>query len=140
MKTTKISEIMTCKPELIDPGATVRDAAIRMKDIDCGVLPVGSGEDVIGMITDRDITLRAVAEGREGAKTLVRDIMTKGAYTIDEDTELEEAAAEMHRRHVGRLVVTHHKKVTGIVTMGELLRNVGETRQGQRVLRELAGA
>src|SRR5205823_6730958 len=81
----KISEIMTPDPELIDPTASIRDAAQRMKNEDIGALPVGENDRLIGMVTDRDITMRAVAEDRLPSSTSVRDVMSEKIYYCFED-------------------------------------------------------
>jgi len=137
MNNTTIKDIMTRGPDIIAPDAMVTDAATRMKSIGCGVLPVGDKQEIVGMITDRDITLRVVADGLNPDTTLVGAVMTPGVYTIEEDQDLETAAAEMHEHDVARLVVTHNKTVTGIVTMAALLRNMGDAEQSRRVVREL---
>lgn len=140
MSTTKIKDIMTGHPTMIGPQDKIDEAARRMKSVDCGCLPVGSDSDVVGIVTDRDITLRVIAEGRDPKTTLVQDVMTKGAYTIDQDSDVEDAAAEMKARKVARLVVTNKKKVTGIVTLAEILRDAAAGIHGPKVLRELAKA
>ena len=89
------------------------------------------------MITDRDITLRVTAEGKDPAKTQVQDVMTKKVYTCEEDDDIEDVAEKMRKYDVARLVVTKGKKATGIVTMVELLRNTGSLRKGDKVLHEL---
>jgi len=122
MKALKIKDIMMPNPWIISPAQTVKDAARLMKEIDCGVLPVGSADKVIGMITDRDITLRVTAEGKNPELTSVQDIMTRHVYSCDEEADIEEAAMQMRKHKVVRLVVTKGKKATGIVTMSELLR------------------
>lgn len=140
MSTTKIKDIMTRHPKMIGPHDKIDEAARKMKAIDCGCLPVGSDSDVVGIVTDRDIMLRVIAEGRDPKTTLVQDVMTKGAYTIDQDSDVEEAATEMQTRQVARLVVTSRKKVTGIVTLAEILRDAATGAHGPKVLQELAKA
>jgi CBS domain-containing protein len=137
MKTIKVKDIMTPEPFIVPPTMVVREAAKRMKDIDCGVLPVGDANKVLGMVTDRDITLRVTAEGKDPAKTQVQDVMTKKVHICDEDDDIEDAAEKMRKYDVARLVVTKGKKATGIVTMVELLRNTGSRRKGDKVLHEL---
>jgi CBS domain-containing protein len=139
MNNTIVKDIMTRGPDIIAPDATVIEAAVRMKNLGFGILPVGSVKAIVGMITDRDITLRVVAEGLDPAATLVRAVMTSGVRTVDENEDIETAAAEMHEHDVARLVVTHHKAVTGIVTMAAILRNMGDADQSRRVVRELTG-
>jgi len=138
MSTSKIKDIMTSHPTMVAPGEMVSEAAKRMKAVKCGCLPVGSDGDVVGMITDRDITLRVVADGLEPKQTRVSDVMTKGVFTIDEDQDVDAAAQEMQSHQVARLIVTHRKKITGILTMAELLRDAAATAHSPKVLRELA--
>lgn len=139
MKSIKVKEIMTCKPDIISPDDTVKEAARHMQKINCGVLPVGTKDKPIGMITDRDITVRVTAEGKDPAQTKIKDVMTKKVCTCDENDDIETAAEAMRKHDVARLVVTHDNKVTGIVTMVELLRNTGDLAKGDEVLHELVG-
>lgn len=140
MTDIKVKEVMTCEPQIIKPTDSVKEAAKRMKSVDCGVLPVGESADkVIGMITDRDITLRVTAESKDPAKTQVQEVMTKKVYSCDEEDDIEDAAEDMRKRNVCRLVVTKGKKATGIVTQAELLRACGDLRKGDKVLHELVG-
>lgn len=138
MKPVKIKEIMTAHPTLIAPDALVADAAGKMQSVECGCLPVGNEGEAIGMITDRDIALRVVAEGRDPARTKVSEVMSKGLYTIDENDDLDDAASQMQAHGVGRLIVTSRKKVVGIVTMAEILRAVADSERSPKILRELA--
>ncbi len=139
MNNTLIKEIMTRGPDVVPPNTSVIDAAVRMKSLGCGILPVGNSDAIVGMITDRDITLRVVAEGLNPATTFVQDVMTGHVHTVDENEDIETAASIMHEHDVGRLIVMHKKMVTGIVTMAALLRNMGDADQSRRVVRELAG-
>jgi len=117
----RISEIMTPDPELIDPTATVRDAAQRMKNEDIGALPVGENDRLIGMVTDRDITVRAVAEGRDPSSTTVRDVMSEKIYYCFEDDDVEDAAKCMADNQVRRLpILNRDKRLTGIVSLADL--------------------
>jgi CBS domain-containing protein len=115
----------------------VKEAAKRMKELNCGILPVGDANKVVGMITDRDITLRVTAESKDPMKTQVQEAMTKKVHTCDEDDDIEEVAESMRKHSVCRLVVTKGKKVTGIVTQAELLRAHGDRRKGDKVLHHL---
>lgn len=135
-----VKEVMTCEPQIIRPTNSVKVAARRMKGVDCGVLPVGESADkVIGMITDRDITIRVTAEGKDPAKTQVQEVMTRKVYTCEEDDDIEDAAEDMRKHNVCRLVVTKGKRATGIVTQAELLRARGNREEGEKVLHELTG-
>lgn len=137
MKALKVKDIMTPDPFMVKPSFSIKEAAKRMKDIDCGVLPVGDPHKVVGIITDRDITLRVTAEGRDPEKVLVEEVMTKKVYSCDENTDIEEAAEAMREHGVARLVVTRDNKTTGIVTMTCLLKNKGDKQKSDRVLHTL---
>lgn len=137
MKSTRIKDVMTAHPFTISPEKTVKEAAELMKEIDCGVLPVGELDKVVGMITDRDITLRVTAEAKDPVKTLVKEVMSHRVYGCEESDTLEDAADEMRKHDVSRLLVTKGKKATGIVSIVGLLRNKGDIRQSTRVLNVL---
>jgi CBS domain-containing protein len=120
----KISEIMTPDPELIDPTASIRDAAQRMKNEDIGALPVGENDRLIGMVTDRDITMRAVAEDRQPSSTSVREVMSEKIYYCFEDDDIEDAAKCMAENQVRRLpILNRDKRLTGIVSLADIAQS-----------------
>jgi len=117
----QVAEIMTPDCQLIDPNASVREAAKKMRDANVGALPVGENDRLIGMVTDRDIAMRAVAEDRRPGTTSVRDVMSKKVFYIFDDSELEEAARCMADHQVRRLpVLNHDKRMVGIVSLADL--------------------
>lgn len=123
MKKTKVKEIMKTDVELISPEATLADAARKMKELECGVLPVGSENKIEGVITDRDIVVRAISEGKNPAEEKVRDHMTEDVCSCGETDMLKEAAQMMHDNNVSRLVVMDDTGgVSGILTFGSILR------------------
>jgi len=141
MNSTKVRNIMTHDPFIIGPEKTVKDAAKLMKDIECGVLPVGTGpEYVVGMITDRDITVRVSAEGKDASQTRIADVMTPRVHSCDVETSIEDAAEQMRKHEVCRLIVTNENRAAGIVTLAEILRNKRDRRASENVLHELLGA
>jgi CBS domain-containing protein len=117
----KIRDIMTTKPEVIHPEATICEAASKMKEHDIGMLPVCDGERLIGSLTDRDLAIRAVADGSDPLKTKVREVMTsKICYCLEED-DVEDAAQMMEDRQIRRLpVMNRDKRLTGILSVGDL--------------------
>jgi len=119
----KIHEVMTAAPEVIRPEATLQEAAETMRQLNVGPLPVCDvGGKLVGMLTDRDITIRATAEGRDPFTTLVRDVMTADAvlYVFD-DQDVEEAARVMEQNQVRRLaVLDRNRQLAGIVSLGDL--------------------
>jgi CBS domain-containing protein len=119
----KVSEIMTRDVRLLSPDQTIREAASLMADVDVGSLPVGDNDRLVGMITDRDIVIRAVAQGKS-ADTKVSEVMTKEMlYCFDTD-EIDDVARNMGKAQVRRLpVVNSDKRLVGIVSLGDLARN-----------------
>ena len=123
-----VKNIMKQKPVMISPDETLRDASQKMKTTDCGVLPVGTQEKVDGIITDRDIVVRAIAEGDDPATAKVRDYMTKFVCSCGPEDTLEEAVEKMRDNKVSRLVVTDgDDKICGILSFGSILRKQGNT-------------
>ena len=117
----RVSEAMTRDVRVATPGQTIREVAQVMDEIDAGVLPVGENDRLIGMITDRDIAVRAVAQGK-GPDTPVRDVMSdsKVLYCY-EDEELDHVAKNMGNEQVRRLpVVNREKRLVGIVSLGDV--------------------
>ncbi|HEX3881029.1 MAG TPA: CBS domain-containing protein [Stellaceae bacterium] len=118
----KVSEIMTLEVAVAAPDDTVQTAAQIMADGGIGVLPVCDGTRLVGMITDRDITVRAVAEGRPPAECSVRDVMTEDLNYAFEDDEVRSVAQKMGQWQVHRLpVLDREKQVVGIVSLGDLV-------------------
>ena len=114
-----LKDVMSPDVQVISPDATLRDAAARMRDEGFGMLPVGENDRMIGAVTDRDIAVRAVAEGR-GGDTLVRDVMTNDVIWCFEDDTVETAADMMSKFQVRRLpVVNSDKRLVGIVSLGD---------------------
>ncbi len=116
-----LKDIMTRDVQVIPPDAPVKVAAEKMKALYVGPLPVCDGDRLVGILTDRDIAVRAVAEGRDPKRTKVRDIMTPEVVYAFEDQDVEEAARLMRDRQLRRLVVLNReKRLTGIVSLGDL--------------------
>jgi CBS domain-containing protein len=131
----KVSKIMSREVTLLNPEQTICVAASLMAEIDAGALPVGENDRLVGMITDRDIVIRAVAQGRS-ADTKVADVMSKEVlYCFDTD-EIDDVARNMGKARVRRLpVVNRDKRLVGIVSLGDLARNDDATNIGQTVTR-----
>lgn len=122
----KLREIMTPRVEVLPPTATLQAAAQRMKEIDVGSLPVCDGERLLGTLTDRDITIRATAEGWDPRTTTVSEVMSREIVYCFEDQDVEEAADVMESRQVRRLpILTRDKRLCGIVSLGDLAVRTG---------------
>lgn len=136
----QIKEVMTSTVEFIHPDITLSDAAGRMRNLNVGALPVGENDRLVGMLTDRDIAVRAVAEGRDPKNTKVRDTMTSDVVYCFENQDLSEAAKIMADKHVRRLVVLNKdKRLTGICSLGDLAVS-GDQKLSGDVLRKISTA
>jgi len=131
----KVNKVMTHAVRLLKPDQTIAEAAVIMAEIDSGALPVGDDDKLVGMITDRDIVVRGLAQGKS-ADTKVADIMSKDVlYCFDTD-EVEDAARNMGKAKVRRLpVLNKDKRMVGIVSLGDLARNDDPSTIGQTVTR-----
>jgi CBS domain-containing protein len=116
----KVKDCMTSDVRLVGPDETIADAARAMAECDCGVLPVASPERLLGMITDRDIAIRAIARDR-GPETKVQDIMSREVMYCYEDEAAEDVLENMGDIQVRRLpVVDRNKRLVGIVTLSDM--------------------
>lgn len=116
-----VKDVMTNHAEWIRSDATLRDVARKMRDHNIGCLPVGENDRLIGIITDRDIACRGVAEGLDPKKTTAKDVMSNGiTYCFDDQTD-DEAAALMDSKGYHHLpVLSRQKRIVGIVSLGDL--------------------
>lgn len=118
----KVSEAMTRKVTLCSPNDSICNAAQAMTDCNSGLLPVGEGDRLIGMITDRDIAVRAVAK-RLSPETPVRDVMSSEVLYCFEDQNVDAVAKNMADQQVRRLpVLSREKRLVGIVSLGDIAR------------------
>jgi CBS domain-containing protein len=116
----KVSEAMTRDVRVANPNETVQQAAQLMANLDAGVLPVGENDRLVGMITDRDIAIRGVAEGK-GLTTPVRDVMTHDVQYCFDDQEVAEVTRNMGEIRVRRLpVLNREKRLVGILSLGDV--------------------
>src|SRR5947209_20322388 len=112
----RVSEVMTRQVECTRPDASLQEAAAKMKSLDVGPLPICDNDRLAGMITDRDITVRAVAEALDPKTTKVRHVMTKNILYCFEDQDVDEAARLMQEHQVRRLLVLDRdKRLVGII-------------------------
>lgn len=116
----KISEVMTTNVKVVRPDETVRNAAKMMADMDVGAIPVCDGKRLQGMVTDRDITIRATAEGR-GGDTPVREVMTTDVVWCTDEDDTQEVLNRMADEQIRRIpVVDQDRNLVGIVALGDL--------------------
>ncbi|HUO84047.1 MAG TPA: CBS domain-containing protein [Thermoanaerobaculia bacterium] len=143
---SRVRDIMTAHPICGSPDATLKDLATKMAEFNCGEIPICEMGKLVGVVTDRDITCRAVAAGRDPSLTRASEIMTLAPAAIRPDSKIDASIALMERFQVRRLpVVDENGHIEGILSMtdiarhlpqrksGELLREVSRHRPGERV-------
>jgi len=135
----KLSEIMTQDVEIIQPDDTLRLAAQKMRDRDIGFLPVCDGDSLMGVLSDRDIAIRALADGMDIGVMLGRDLMTTPALYCFDDQDVTEAAKVMGDNQIRRLVILgrENERVVGIISLGDLVRK-GITDLSGQVLQKVS--
>lgn len=126
----KVREVMTREVAVVHPDSTLQEAADRMRQLNVGPLPVCDNDQLVGMITDRDITVRSTAEGLDPWTAQVREAMTADVVCCCEDDDVAEAARLMEEKHVRRLLVLdRNQRLVGIVSRGDLVVQTGEVRR-----------
>lgn len=134
----RVSEAMTRDVCVARPDHTIEDAARMMLAIDAGLLPVGDEDRLIGMITDRDIAVRAVAEGK-GPKTEVQEVMTADVKYCFEDEDTAHVVRNMGEQQVRRLpVVDRDKRLVGILSLADVAAHEADGRKAGKALREIS--
>jgi CBS domain-containing protein len=134
-----LREIMTPNPECVVPDDTLRDAARKMRDLNVGPLPVCENGRLAGMITDRDIVVTAVAEGRDTRTAKVKEAMSAGIFYCFDDQDVHEAATMMQEPQVRRLLVLNReKRLVGIVSLGDLATETGDQHKSGEVLQDIS--
>ncbi|MFJ5963523.1 CBS domain-containing protein [Bacillus sp. NPDC093026] len=119
MKTKKIKDIMTKKVITCQKDDNLYEAAVKMKDADIGAIPIVEGDQLVGIVTDRDLVIRGIAEKKPNSQE-ISAIMTKDVLTAEEDATLEEIARLMSEHQLRRIPVVKSGKLTGIVALGDL--------------------
>jgi CBS domain-containing protein len=134
-----LKDIMTRDPGVVSPGDTLEQAARIMEVLDVGPIPVCEGKRVVGMLTDRDITVRATAAGCDPKTTLVSDAMSQEVVSCYEDQDVLEAAKLMKERQIRRLLVLNRANdLVGIVSLGDLATEAGDQGQPGDVLKKVS--
>jgi CBS domain-containing protein len=129
-----IRDLMTDNPCSIDADKPVSYAAKMMRDEDVGLAPIVEGQKLIGTLTDRDIAIRVVAEGKDPESTIVRDVATTNLVTVDPDQGLDEALRLMAKNQVRRLpVVEEDGKLAGVVAQADVARHASDQQTGEVV-------
>jgi len=135
----QVFEAMTADVVRVTPEVTLMEAARTMKDLDIGPLPICEGDRLLGMVTDRDITVRATAEGRDPRQTPVSDIMSTEVVCCHEADDIRVAARLMQEMQLRRLLVVNDDgRLVGIVSLGDLVLQTGDEQLAGRTLEKVS--
>ena len=130
----KIRELMTPNPTTVSSDSPITEAARIMRDEDVGIVPIVEGDRLVGTVTDRDIAIRVIAEGKDPQSTTVRDIASTQLVTIDPEQDLDEATRLMAQHQVRRLpVVEEDGRLVGIVAQADIARAGEDAKTGHVV-------
>lgn len=131
----KIVDVMTGKPRYVPHTTMVSEAARIMRDDDIGFVPVEKDDRMVGMLTDRDITVRCCAADQNPGETAVEDVMTKDVQWLFDDQDVGEAERLMQRQQIRRLpVVNRAKRLVGVVSLGDLATEAGDEQETLRAV------
>src|SRR5262249_29927746 len=137
----KIDEIMTRNVECVEPTLPIAKAAEKMRDMDIGFLPICENDKLTGAVTDRDITIRSVAQGRDPRLAPVSEIMTQDIFFCYDDEDVEHVAHYMQEKEVRRIVILNRqKRLVGVVSLGDIARTSGEQGLAGETLGQIAEA
>ena len=138
----KAQDIMTKDPRTVTPETSVREAARLMKDADVGVVPVvdaGGSRKLVGVLTDRDIALRVVADGKDAASCRVRDVMSSHPRTAKAGDDVDAVMSLMGREQVRRIpVVDDRGDLVGIVAQADVVREATDDRKAERTIEKIS--
>src|SRR5438093_9574022 len=129
----KISEIMTTKPATVGPDATLGEVATLMRQEDCGSIPVVEDGRLVGIVTDRDIVVRAVAAGKDPKTLRVAEIMSADPISVSPDDDVSEAAKVMAERQVRRLPVVEKGRLVGLLVTAQVARHENARETGETI-------
>ena len=134
-----VRDVMTRGVETVAPDATLEEAAALMKDLDVGSLPVVEGERLLGVVTDRDITVRATAAGDHPRVATVMEVMTPVVVTCTEDQDVREAGRLMQEQQIRRLpVIDEMGRLVGMVSLGDLAVRTGDEQLAGEVVEQVS--
>ena len=134
MMGTKVHDVMTDSPRCVTPETSVSDAAVLMESEDVGSLPILDGDHLAGVVTDRDIVIRAIAKGKDPRGMAVRDVASRELVTVQADDDLMDALQLMATRQVRRLpVVDENNRLVGILSQADVAVSAKEKSVGEMV-------
>ena len=134
-----LRDIMTRGVAEVPPGATLREAADKMRSLDIGLVPVCDGDQFLGVLTDRDIAIRGVAEGCDPTTTHVCDVMTPEVIYCFDDEDVQNAVKLMEQRQIRRLLVMDHQRhAVGVVSLGDIATRGSNDRLSGEILERVS--
>lgn len=134
----KVKEVMTPNVEFVRSDDSIQQAARKMEELNVGALPVVVGEELVGIITDRDIVIRSVAQGLDPEKHEVLEAVSEGVVSCSEEDDIETVSGLMRENQIRRIVVKNgQEKVSGIVSLGDLAVNIQKESAGG-ILKEVS--
>lgn len=136
-----VRDVMTPNPRSVSEKDTILDAARIMRDQDTGVVPVVDGRKIIGMVTDRDIVVRGIADGKDMSSLQVNEIMTRSVRTVSEDASVREVLETMSGSEIRRLpVVNRNDELVGIVSLGDLASRTDQDKRIGKAVEDISKA
>lgn len=134
----KVEKIMTRKIETIPRSLSLQEAAAKMRDLDVGVLPIVEDGKPVGIVSDRDMTIRGIAKSTDLSTMTVADVMTEEIHSVSPSDNVEEVAKRMREKNVRRVLVLDDGKVAGIVSLGDLALEAKDRKMCGEVLEEVS--
>ncbi len=135
----KLKDIMTMRVETVGPDCTLREASERMSSLNIGALPVCESDRVVGIVTDRDITVRGLAKGCNPDTSKVSEIMTQDVMCGFEEQSVKEAASIMEDKQIRRMpVLDRYQRIIGIVSLGDLAVKTGDDRLSGQLIERIS--
>lgn len=134
----KVRDVMTSEVVSANADTTLEEIATMMKSEDTGAIPVVEENELLGLITDRDIVIRCVAEGRDPAEVVAEDILTDSLEVVDPDTDVTEALDLMGRHQIRRLPVVENGELVGMVSIGDLAVKQGDEQETGETLKDVS--
>jgi len=135
----KLKNVMSTDLEMVELKSTVQEAAQKMDDINVGLMPVVEDQRLVGMLTDRDIAIRAVAAGKDPKTTKVSEVMTKDVISCFEDQELEDAVNLMGEKQIRRMMILDRaNKIVGVVSLGDIATLLKDKEVSGTILKQIS--
>lgn len=137
----QVRDVMTPNPECVSERDSISDVARIMKEQDTGVVPVVDGKKIIGLITDRDIVIRGIAEGRDLSSVKVNELMTKSIRSVSEDTPVNDVLNLMGNAEIRRVpVVNGNNELVGIISLGDIATNSNQDGRVGKAVEDISEA